>query len=475
MISDDLAAPDGASVTQHTPQLLRKLSERNHSARNYCMYRRVIEKLTEWKQSKNRKPLLLTGARQVGKTYIANEFGRNHYESYAYFNLEASVELQGVFEGDLEPRRIVKALSAIAGKDIIPEKTLIALDEVQASNRALTSLKYFNEQAPDYHIVATGSLLGIAVNREGFSFPVGNVDRITMQPMDFEEFLLAIGEERLAGMIRESYAESSPLPLHDRALELYRKYLVVGGMPRSVSRYIDNEDYTLVRAEQSSVIDNYIADMAKYASPEETIRIIAAWRSMPGQLAKKNKKFQYSVIKSGAKARNYEYPIHWLETAGVINTATRVTEAKSPLQAYADSSYFKAYVADTGLLCSMLSVTPLVVEVGVGDYDRFRGTLAENYTLQALMANGFSPYTWVSEGKAEIDFVIQDCRGRVIPVEVKADDNTRSKSLARFAELFRPEYSIRLSAKSFGFANGIRSVPLYAAFCIGGARDPSLK
>jgi predicted AAA+ superfamily ATPase len=439
------------------------------------MYRRIIEKLVEWKKSKGRKPLLLTGARQVGKTYIANEFGQKHYESYAYFNLEASAELRSVFEGDLDPGRIVKTLSAIAGKDIIPEKTLILLDEVQASNRALTALKYFNEQTPTYHIIATGSLLGIAVNREGFSFPVGNVDRVTMQPMDFEEFLFAVREERLAGMIRESYAGLSTLPLHDRAFELYRKYLIVGGMPRSVSRYVDSEDYTLVRAEQSSIIDNYIADMAKYASPEETIRIIAAWRSMPGQLAKKNKKFQYSVIKQGAKARDYAYPIHWLGTAGVINTTMRITEAKSPLQAYTDSSYFKAYVSDTGLLCSMLSVNPLVVEVGVGDYDRFRGTLAENYALQALLANGLSPYTWVSEGKAEIDFVIQDCRGRVIPVEVKAGDNTRSKSLARFVELFRPEYAIRLSAKNFGFANGIRSIPLYAAFCIGDAHASGFK
>jgi len=430
------------------------------------MYRRVMNDLIAWKNNKNRKPLLLTGVRQVGKTYIANEFGKAQYDSYAYFNVETSAELRNVFEGDIDPKRIVRMLSAMGGKGINPEKTLIILDEIQASNRALTFLKYFNEQAPEYHVIATGSLLGVAVKREGYSFPVGNVNRITMHPMDFEEFLIATGEERLVDLIRESYEGLSKFPLHDRALEQYRKYLIIGGMPRNVSLYLNGGDYDQIRAEQSSVIDNYIADMAKYASPDETVKIIAAWRSIPGQLTKANHKFQYRVIKQGAKSKDYEFPIHWLKTAGIIHQAMKVNEAKHPLQAYEDISYFKTYVSDTGLLCAMLSVTPMAVEAGIGDYDRFRGALAENYVMQVLSANGLTPYTWVSEGKAEVDFVIQTNEGAIIPIEVKAGDNTRSRSLSRFAELFHPQYAIRLSAKNFGTVGNIRSIPLYAAFCI---------
>jgi predicted AAA+ superfamily ATPase len=430
------------------------------------MYRHIVNELNKWKNSVGRRPLLLTGARQVGKTYSVNEFGREYYDSYVYFNLEAQTEVRNIFEGNLEPERLAALLSAISGKEIVKNRTLIIFDEIQASDRALTSLKYFNENAPEYPIIATGSLLGVTIGHESFSFPVGNVDHLTMHPMDFEEFLIAIGENQIAKLIKEYFNELEEFPLHERALELYRKYLIVGGMPRGVSRYIDSDDYNIIRAEQSSIVDNYIADMAKYASPEETIRIIAAWQSIPGQLTKSNHKFQYRIIKSGAKAKDYEYPLHWLETAGVINRAVRVSEAKMPLMAYADSAYFKAYTCDTGLLCSMLSVLPSTVEAGIGDYDRFRGALAENYVLQALSSNGFRPYTWVSEGKAEIDFVVQTGQGEIVPIEVKAGDNTRSKSLARFTELFNPEYTIRLSAKNFGHAGVIYSIPLYAAFCI---------
>lgn len=306
-------------------------------------------------------PLLLYGARQVGKTYALLTFGKTQYKNCVYFNFEDSHDLTRIFERDLNPDRIIRELSAKCGQTILKGDTLVIFDEIQACERALTSLKYFCENAPEYHIAAAGSLLGVALNRKQYSFPVGKVDMLTLYPLDFEEFLLAAGQDALAALIREAYANYSPLSLHDTAMDLYKTYLVVGGMPAAVSKYIRTHDFDFVLTTQKALNDAYIADMAKYASAQETTKIMAAWRSVPAQLAKENHKFQYKLIKTGARAYDYETPLAWLETAGMIHKCVRVSEGKLPLSAYADPSAFKVYMMDTGLLCSKFDIAANVV------------------------------------------------------------------------------------------------------------------
>lgn len=430
------------------------------------MERKIYDKLNKWKNSKRRMPLLLNGARQVGKTYTALTFGKRCYKNTVYFNMESAADIAAIFERDLNPERIIRELSVKAGQSIFKEDTLIIFDEVQACERALTSLKYFYEEAPDYHIIAAGSLLGVALNREKYSFPVGKVEMMALYPLDFEEFLMATGHEELCSMIQESYQGFTPLSLHETAMELYRTYLIVGGMPRAVSEYLETKDFNFVIAAQKSLNDAYIADMAKYATPQETTKIMAAWNSVPAQLAKENHKFQYKVIKSGARAYEYETPMEWLKSAGIINRCIRITEGKLPLTAYTDPSAFKIYIVDTGLLCSKFDIAPNVILSSPHSFDGFKGALAENYIMQVLVSKGFTPYYWSSPGKAELDFVFQDRQGNIIPLEAKSADNVRSRSLKTFISLYDPPYSIRVSAKNFGFENNIKSIPLYALFCL---------
>ena len=425
-----------------------------------------MKRLAAWKNNPRRKPLIISGARQVGKTYSALTFGKEHYKNTLYFSMEDSQEVQAVFERDLKPERIIRELSAHSGQSIFPGDTLLIFDEIQSCERALTSLKYFCENAPEYHIIAAGSLLGIAMKREKYSFPVGKVDMLTLYPLDFEEFLFATGNGSLAEIIQDSFTSFSPLALHAQALDLYKSYLVAGGMPQAVLEYIGTKDFNFVLAAQKTINDAYIADMAKYAAPQETTKIMAAWASIPAQLSKENRKFQYKVIKSGARAYEYETPLDWLKFAGVIHKCVRVTEGKLPLTAYADNNSFKVYMMDTGLLCSKFGIAANVVLSGALSFDGFKGALAENYICQALAANGFTPYYWSSPGKAELDFVFQDMQGNIIPLEGKSSDNVKAKSLRQFISLYQPEYSIRVSAKNFGYENGIKSIPLYALFCL---------
>lgn len=430
------------------------------------MERKIAKRLFEWKNNPKRMPLIIYGARQVGKTYTSLTFGKTHYKNTVYFNMEDSSEITAIFERDLNPERIVKELAAKSGQSIFKGDTLIIFDEIQACERALTSLKYFCEKEPDYHIIAAGSLLGVALNREKHSFPVGKVDMMTLYPLDFEEFLWATGNQGLSGMIQEAYEYFTPLSLHEMALDLYKTYLVVGGMPRAVVEYVDTGDFNFVLAAQKTLNDAYIADMAKYATPHETNKIMAAWSSVPGQLAKENHKFQYKLIKSGARAYEYETPIDWLKAAGIVNKCLKVTEGKMPLSAYAESASFKIYMMDTGLLCSKFDIAANVVIGGTTSFDGFKGALTENYVMQALVTNGFIPYYWESSGKAELDFVMQNREGNIIPLEAKSADNVKAKSLMIFIARYKPPYSIRVSAKNFGFENNIQSVPLYAVFCI---------
>ena len=430
------------------------------------MERKIVKELLSWKNNPSKQPLLLQEARQVGKPYILLSFGKEYYRNVVYFSMEESKEIPAIFERDLNPERIVHELAAYSGQTIMPEDTLIIFDEIQACEQALTSLKYFTERAPQYHIIAAGSLLGVAVKREKFSFPVGKVDMLHLYPMDFEEFLWAIGQDGICGLIREIYEGFTPLSLHDMAMDLYKAYLVVGGMPRAVQEYVNKRDFDFVTVIQKTLSDSYIADMARYATSQETAKNMTAWASVPAQLAKENKKFQYKVIKSGARSKDYETALDWLKSAGMINRCVHVTEEKMPLSAYAENEAFKVYMVDTGILCSKLDIPANTVLHTPHSFDGFKGALAENYIMQALVANGINPYSWTSPGKAEVDFVFQDRQGNIIPLEAKSAENVRSKSLRNYRDIYKPEYSIRVSARNFGFEGGIKSIPLYAVFCL---------
>lgn len=430
------------------------------------MKRKITDNLIKWKSSPNRMPLIMHGARQVGKTYTALSFGKEYYKNTVYFNLEDSAEISNIFERDLKPERIIKELSAKSSQTILKGDTLIIFDEIQACERALTSLKYFCENAPEYHVIAAGSLLGVAVNREKYSFPVGKVNMITLYPLDFEEYLWALDQSQIAELIQESFIDNQPLSIHETALDLYKSYILTGGMPQAVLEYLREKDYNFVTAAQKNINDAYIADMAKYATPNETTKIMAAFNSIPAQLAKDNKKFQYKTIKSGARAYEYETPIDWLKASGVIIKCHKVTEGKLPLSAYSDNACFKIYMTDTGLLCSKFAIPSNAIMTDIPSFEGFKGALAENYVASALVVNGYIPYYWESQGIAEVDFVIQDKEGNVIPIEVKSSDNVRSKSLNQYIAKYKPQYSIRVSTRNFGFENDIKSVPLYAVFCI---------
>ena len=430
------------------------------------MKRKIEAELLRWKKQTDKKPLLVRGARQVGKTYAVLDFGKKYYKNTAYFNFEASGEAGRIFERDLHPERIIRELSVLCGENILPEDTLIVFDEIQSCERALTSLKYFCEEAPQYSVIAAGSLLGVAVNRERFSFPVGKTDFLTLYPLDFEEFLWATGNEGMSGLIRESFDKFSPLSCHDKAMDLYRLYLTVGGMPRPVLEYVDRRDFDFVVDAQGTLANSYIADMAKYASPQETARIIAAWNSLPAQLAKENRKFQYRLIRSGARAYQYDTAIMWLEMAGMVNKCVHVREGRMPLAAYSEPDSFKLYMTDTGILRSKFEIAPNTILSTPHSFDGFKGALAENYIMQALVASGFKPYYWSSQGRAEVDFILQDNLGNIIPVEAKAAENVRSKSLKTFLSTYDVPYAVRISGRNFGNENNIKSIPLYAVFCM---------
>ena len=431
------------------------------------MYRKIMQFLEAWKESEYRKPLILQGARQVGKTYSILEFGRTYYENVAYFNFETSPKLAETFEENINPDYLIPVLSHIVGKTIVREKTLIVFDEVQLCERALTSLKYFCEDAPDYHIIAAGSLLGVAVNRVKFSFPVGKVDMKTLYPMDMEEFMLALGEEILVEQIKKCFQTDTPLPsaLHDAAMQLNRQYLVVGGMPECVMQFAQTKDYILVRHTQDTILASYLNDMSKYNNLNEIKKTRLAYDSITVQLSKKNTRFQYKLIKKGGRASEFENAIEWLCLSGIVSQVYKVEQIKKPLENYRDIDAFKIYVSDLGLLAAKKDLAANDVLYMVEEINDFKGGLAENYVNVQLVINGYQTYYWESERGAEIDFVIQR-EGKLIPIEVKSADNTRAKSLKVYMDTYRPAYAIKLSAKNFGFEGGKKTVPLYAAFCI---------
>ena len=431
------------------------------------VYRKIMEFMKTWKESEHRKPLVLQGARQVGKTYSILEFGRMAYENVAYFNFETNPKLKATFDEDISPDYLIPILSHIAGQTIVKEKTLIVFDEVQLCERALTSLKYFCEDAPDYHIIVAGSLLGVAVNRAQFSFPVGKVDIKTLYPMDMEEFMLALGEEDLVARIKESFDADAPLPsaLHDAAMQLYRQYLVVGGMPECVLQFSQTKDYILVRHTQDMILASYLNDMSKYNNLNEIKKTRLAYDNVTVQLSKRNTRFQYKLIKKGGRASEFENAIEWLCLSGIVSQVYRVEQIRKPLENYRDIDAFKVYVSDLGLLCAKKDLMADDVLHMVDEINDFKGGMAENYVNVQLSINGYRTYYWESERGAEVDFVIQR-NGQLIPIEVKSSDNTRAKSLKVYMDTYKPAYAIKLSAKNFGFEDGKKIVPLYAAFCI---------
>ena len=431
------------------------------------MYRKITEELNRWKSDPYRKPLIIQGARQVGKTYTVLEFGRNNYENVAYFNFETRPSLSEIFSENISPRYLIPLLSHICGKTIVKEKTLIIFDEIQLCERALTSLKYFCEEAPEYHIIVAGSLLGVAVNRSEFSFPVGKVDIKTMYPMDMEEFLLAMGENELAYRIKKCFADNIPMPsvLHESAMQLYRQYLVTGGMPECVLQYSQTRDTILVRHTQSNILQSYLNDMSKYNNLNEIKKTRLAYDNITVQLSKKNTRFQYKLIKKGGRASEFENAIEWLCLSGIVSQVYKVEQIKKPLENYRDIDSFKIYISDMGLLGARKEINPDDILFMSEEINDFKGGMTENYVNIQLKINGYSTYYWESDRGAEIDFIIQR-ENHLIPVEVKSADNTKAKSLKLYMQKFSPEYAVKISAKNFAFEDRIKTVPLYAVFCL---------
>lgn len=430
------------------------------------MRRKIEQKLIEWKNKGSaRMPLLLNGARQVGKTYILREFGTKEFKNVVYINLETNLTVASYFSDNIAPEKIIRYLEASANEKIIPGETLIILDEIQSCERALTALKYFCEETPEYHIAAAGSLLGVAINRQHYSFPVGKVETLTLYPLDFEEFLWAREKKFLCDEIRQAYETMEPLPdaLHQEATELYREYLLIGGMPACINAFLRTGSFLDVPLVQNEILDNYIADMAKYASNTDSVKIRACYNSIPAQLAKENKKFQYKVVQRGGSAALFGASLEWLSLAGVVLKCQRISQAAEPIAVYADLSAFKIYMGDVGLLAMKSGISQQTVLSGEGN--TFVGALTENYVAQQLAAKDYNLYYWESNSIAELGFVLQK-ENQIVGVEVKKGENVRSRSLSVFVNSYHPAYSIRFSLKNFGEKDALKFIPLYAAFCV---------
>ena len=444
------------------------VDEGTAKARESAMRRNITRELLEWKESgMERMPMVLYGARQVGKTYVLQEFANNYYKNSIYINFERMPFVAAYFDGDLSPDRLVRCLEEYFSEKIIPEETLLIFDEVQSCERALTSLKYFCEEAPEYPVIAAGSLLGVAVHREKFSFPVGKVVLKTLYPLSFDEFLEAAGNSHYVSMIQDAYAEKRPLApeIHEELLLWYKRYLFIGGMPAAINQYLQSGSLVNVPEIQNMILAAYTADMAKYASAGESTKIRNAYLSMPAQLARENKKFQYKLIRKGATAGLFGDSIAWLHMAGLVYECRRVTRGELPIEVFRDVSAFKLYLSDVGLLSAFANILPEnIIRDDLSDV--YRGALAENYVAQALAANGYHLYYWTSDSPAaEVDFLIQK-QGKVYPVEVKSGKNVHARSLKHYRKIHPEQQVYRISERNFGMEEGVCSVPLYAVFCI---------
>ena len=427
------------------------------------MKRDLYYRLVSWKNGHFRKPLLLQGARQVGKTYLINEFGRKEYRHFITLNFEQDPNLRTLFGETLDPKSIIEDIGIYIGKRISSEDTLIFFDEIQAAPEAITSLKYFYEQAPEYHIIAAGSLLGVSVAK-AVSFPVGKVTFMTMHPMSFLEFLRASGEELLADKVH-LLEGPDPLPglLHEKLIKYYKKYLYLGGMPEVIKNYLESDnDMMVARETQRDILEAYTRDFSKYTDKTQTVKTSELWQSIPSQLARENKKFKYSDVRKGARAAYYQPTISWLKGAGLVNPAYNVTTAQIPLSGYADHSKFKIYLFDTGLLAAMLDLSSKVILTGGELFRKYNGAFVENYVAQELTASGHDPlYYWTSKSDAEVDFLLQKDE-MIYPVEVKSGTSLNLKSLKSYADKYHPEFLFRTSPRNFTRSGNFVNIPLYA-------------
>ncbi len=423
------------------------------------MERKIMKKLIEWKNDHNRKPLILRGARQVGKTYILKQFGKENYNNVAYFNFDHDQELYQLFENTKDPKRILEQLSFVNGEAIIPEKTLIIFDEIQECPNALNSLKYFNEEANEYHIISAGSLLGIRLSHT--SFPVGKVDFLDMYPMTFSEFLIAEGLSNLVEYMESiSNFENIPEIFFNRLEEKLKAYFIIGGMPEAVKSWVTEKDISKVNKIQENILKAYEADFSKHTTNIEANRISIIWNSVSSQLSKENKKFLYQVAKDGARAREYEGAVNWLNDANLIYKIYSVTKPSMPLKAYNDLSAFKIYLNDVGLLRKMTDLDSKVVIEGNRIFEEFKGALTENYVLQMLLSTGLKANYFTFDNKYEIDFIIQ-YKNNIIPIEVKSSENINSISLKHYNEKYNPKVRIRFSMKNLQKDNNLINIPLF--------------
>lgn len=412
-----------------------------------------------WKSDPRRKPLLLQGARQVGKTWLINEFGKKEYKHYVYLNFEQTPGLKSLFSTELSPHKIIENIGFFFGKKVGSDNTLICFDEIQNCQEALTSLKYFQEHAPEFHIIAAGSLLGVSLGKTS-SFPVGKVNFFTLYPLSFMEYLEAIGESFFAEKLL--HLETLPDALHEKMINHLKMYFFLGGMPEVVADYIQHRDILAARRIQNDILKSYQRDFSKYSDPSQTLKIAEIWQSVPFQLAKENKKFMYNDIKSGARSTTYQQGIEWLKNAGLIHIVYQIRSAKLPISGYADYSKFKIYLLDTGLLGALLNLSSSIILEPNDLFSEYNGAFVENYTcLELLKILESDLFYWSSEREAEVDFVFQ-WDNDIYPLEVKSGMNRNTKSLRSYAEKFQPKSLFRASPRNFIQSDEFVNIPLYS-------------
>lgn len=424
------------------------------------MKRFALDRLKEWKDKKGRKPLIIRGARQVGKTWLMKEFGNTCFEKVAYVNFDSNTRMKQVFDGEITVERIILAISAETGVSIDSKNTLLIFDEVQEVPKALSSLKYFCENAPEYAIVAAGSLLGVALHK-GTSFPVGKVDFMNLYPLSFQEFLCALGEERFVSILQGTDVEMVTM-FKSKYIDRLREYYYVGGMPEVVQIYAETKDFNRVREIQKNLLNYYQQDFSKHAEVSLVPRLNLVWNSIPMQLAKENKKYIYGQVREGARAKDFELAIQWLLDCGLIHKVQRVNKPSLPLKAYIDFNAFKIFLLDIGLLIAMADLDAQVIIDGNRIFTEFKGALTEQYILQQMIAEvGIEPYYFsTANSKGEIDFLLQG-RTSIVPVEVKAEENLRAKSLKAFCNKYQPKFAVRTSMSDYREQEWMTNIPLY--------------
>lgn len=426
------------------------------------MKRSAYDILLKWKEIPDgkRKPLILNGARQVGKTWLLEEFGKNEFESIAEINFEKSPQMASIFKDDFDIDRILRAIQLLTGVVLVPGKTLIIFDEIQEADRGLLSLKYLSQDAPDYHIVAAGSLLGVSLRKE--SFPVGKVDFLNIYPLSFEEFLLAMGQEVMVAALK-SMDWGLITAFKSKFIDFLRQYYFVGGMPEVVETYSVNKDFAQVRKIQNDLLTSYEKDFSKHPPLEIVSKINQVWEHIPAQLAKENKKFIYSAIRTGSRAKEFEGAIEWLSGAGAVYKITRINNASLPIKGFEDMNSFKLYLVDIGLLAAKAGLDAKTLINGNEIFEQYKGALTEQYVLQQLKCiEDLQVHYWTPDtGTAEVDFVVQ-CDGEIVPIEVKAEENLKSKSLKSYRDKYSPKVSVRTSMSDYRVQDGLVNVPLYS-------------